>query len=59
MGHMIYNNFVQEAMEVPGAQQLPRPTNLKDFETALLTHSTINSPKGDLVLNTRNNINGL
>jgi hypothetical protein len=36
MGHMIYNNLIQEAIKVSGAQQLSRPTNLKEFESALL-----------------------
>ena len=54
MGHMIYNNFIHEAAKVPGAHQPPRPTNLKDFEAALL-----NSPKGEKLPNTRNNLNGL
>ena len=54
MGHMIYNNFVREASQLPGAHQPPRPTNLKDFEAALLS-----SPKGTKFPNTRNNPHGL
>jgi hypothetical protein len=54
MGHMIYNNFIHEAAKVPGAHRPPRPTNLKDFEAALLS-----SPKEEKLPNTRNNLNGL
>ena len=50
MGHMIYNNFIQEAIGAPGMHKPPRPMNLQEFEAALLS-----SPRGDHGLNTHNN----